>query len=463
MSDADHILSPGPHLLIDDHLIEQSRGLVRTTHRPEKLAAPVVGTKGGADQPIFSVKVVHDSERGLFRMWYNSIRVSGPPPSHHYEVSYRYTESEDGINWRESEYVEKPHPDHFDVNLFLLDEGVAHRTPSERYKMATFAYVAGVARGMWVSHSADGIRFTSYPRNPVIPFSVDDTPPGKPGHKNIILDIIDGCWDPLKKEYLLGCGVGEGGYPGKAIRNFEGRRRCVGMSKSKDFVNWETPRIIVRPDPNNDLEEFYGFKPMVRGDLYLGFPRVLHDEGAADPDLPLEGVGWTELMTSRDGKTWVRYQDKFLDRNPVAGTYDHAMAWFGDCIQVGDKEYIYYAGYSEGHKRGDRQMGLGTLRKNGFVSRDAGAQGGTFRTPLVALKGDDLTVNARVKGELRLRLLNGRNEPIEGFDWPDCSAIRGDSVRHRVRWSRPLSTLRARPLSMEYSLRETQLYGWDLA
>jgi len=449
-------LGQGPRLFIDDYLIAESTGLTRTTHRPEKLPEPVIKCDG-ADHPVFYVKVDRDPENGLFRVWYNSIRVSGPGPSHQYDISHRYRESTDGIHWGESQVVSTPHSG-LDFSLFLVDKGADSPNPSERYRLGV--YYAG--KGLWVSHSSDGLNFTDYPDNPVIPTSFDDTPADSPDYKNVIGDIIDGCWDPLKKEYLLGCGVGENGYPGKAPRNFPSRRRCVGMSASKDFVNWEIPRIIVRPDPNNGLEEFYGFKPMVRGDLYIGFLRVLHDDWTALPGVPEAGVGWTELITSRDGKTWTRYQERFLDPDPTPGAYDHAMAWFGDCVQVGDKEYIYYGGYTEGHKRGDRQMGLGLLRRDGFVSRDAGDTEGLLRTPALALKGDGITVNAKVSGELRVRVTDPDGAPLPGFDWSDYASIAGDSLAHPLVWKGGTMPTTNKPVRLEFSLRQAELYGFDV-
>jgi hypothetical protein len=63
-------------------------------------------------------------------------------------------------------------------------------------------------------------------------------------------------------------------------------------------------------------------EPMIRGNLYIGFLRGLRDDIG-------QGIGWTELATSRDGRQWTRYQEKFIDRNPRQCTWDHAMPWLG--------------------------------------------------------------------------------------------------------------------------------------
>lgn len=476
MPDTDHTLSPGPHLLVDDHLVEESRGLVRTTHAPDKVPiVPLPKAEPWHQQPLFFQTVLRDPDTGRFRIWYNVRNPEAHPDVGPIPVTaYAYAESDDGVHWHrpslgrvtvanssENNLIDAPLGDYF--GLFLVDDGPVLADPSRRFKMAYYHEVASCHEGvgMSVAFSADGFQFTPYSENPVIPQNSGEIPNGESGYENTISDIIDGCWDPLRKQYLLGCKIEQGGYPGKPHYHREGWRRCVGVSVSHDFVHWRKPRLVVTPDPGNGIEEFYGFRPMVRGDLYIGFLRVLRDDLPSDSDGPIEGIGWTELITSRDGAHWTRYQETFLDRSREQGAPDHAMAWVADCVTVGDREYVYYGAYTAGHKIGDRCGALATLRKNGFVSRDAGAQEGTLRTPLVALDGNDLTVNARIEGEVRLRLLDERNEPIEGFDY--CPPIRGDSVRHRVQWNRPLSALRARPVRMEFAMRQTQLYGWDLA
>ena len=457
-------LSPGPHLFIDDHLVQETVRLVRRTHQPQKLPQPILGkAEPWHQQPLFFQKVIHDAAAGRFRMWYN-VKNPGADPF----VCYAYAESEDGIRWNrpnlglvsvagstENNLIDAP-LGHF--SLFFVDDGPDFPDPSRRYKMGFYD-----AKGLFLAFSPDGFRFTPHPDNPVIPRDSGQVPDLSPGYVNIIGDIIDGCWDPLRKRYLLACKIEKDGYPGKPHYFYEGWRRCVGMSVSDDFIHWKTPWFIVTPDPANGIEEFYGFQPMIRGDFYIGFLRILRDDLPADPEGAVNGIGWTELITSRDGETWTRYQETFIDRNHDAGTWDHAMAWVGDCLTVGDKDYVYYCGYSAGHKVGDRQNGLAILRKNGFVSRDAGPDGATLRTPLVTLDADALTVNASVAGDLRIRILDETGTPLEGFDWDDVEPLHGDSVEHRVQWSAPLSSLRQRPVHLEFNMHEAQLYAFDLA
>jgi hypothetical protein len=452
---------PGPNLFVDDYLIASSNGLKRTTHQPAKLPDPVIPkAETWHSRPLFYVDVLFDSAMQRYRMWYN-IGFNSIKP----QFCFAYAESEDGIRWtrpnlglveidgsKNNNIIKAPF-EH--ASLFFVDDGPKCNNPSRRYKMAF------TGDGLWVAFSPDGYHFTEYPGNPVIPMHANTVPIGQPDYINNIGDIVDGCWDPLKKEYLIGCKIEKTGFQGKPRRHFEGYRRCVGMTTSTDFINWYRPRLLFTPDPANGMEEFYGFKPMIRGNLYLGFMRILRDDLAADTVNPLDGIGWTELITSRDGLKWTRYQEKFLDRNLTNSTWDHAMAWYGDCITVKDKEFIYYGGYSSGHKTGDRQIGMAMLRKNGFVSRDAGKEKALLKTPVAEIPGSNMTVNANISGEMKIRIVDVNGNALHGYDWNDSITLRGDSVSHRVKWYGNPKLPDGQPVSLEFSLRDTELYGFD--
>jgi hypothetical protein len=462
--------SIGPNLFIDDYLITESAGLTRALHQPEKLAVPVL-RRGAAWhlQPQWFMHVERDPQSGRFRTWYIVKNPGGRPA-----IAFAYAESEDGVSWQlpdlglvdvdgslHNNLIDAPQG-HF--GLFLVDEGPKFRDRSRRYKLAYFVHGGTRERnGASIAFSADGLRFRDYAGNPVIRESETSVPYYAPGYENTIGDILDGCWDPLRQEYLMGCKISHPGYPGQPHHHSKGWRRCVGITTSKDFVSWERPMTIITPDPGNGIEEFYGFKPSVRGNLYLGFLRVLRDDLPATPGGPVEGIGWTELLTSRDGKTWTRHQGAFIDRTITPGAWDHAMAWYADSVTLGSQEFIYYGGYSAGHKVGDREVGLARLRKNGFVSLDAGAAGGVLRTFAARFPGSALTLNAVVRGELRVRILSEDGRALEGFDWEDCRPVQGDSVAHRIEWRGRDALPDECPCRLELSLKDAACYGFDFA
>jgi hypothetical protein len=141
------------------------------------------------------------------------------------------------------------------------------------------------------------------------------------------------------------------------------------------------------------------------------------------------------------------------------------MAWGDEQLIVGDETFIYYGGYRQGHKIErftERQIGLARLPRDRYVSRQAGEARGTLRTPPVVIASEGMTVNARVDGYLRVRLLDGTGRPLPGFDWDDCATIRGDALAHEVRWEGALSALAGRPVQVEFALKAADLYGFAL-
>lgn len=451
-----------PNLFIDDYMIAESRGLARTTHQPEKLAEPVLTRDG----PLLYTKVLYDPDLARYRLWYNA---TGSGRGYYKYQFQAYAESEDGIAWQTPALGLVTLPGENPNNaidaptghwgLFLVDDGPGSADPSRRYKLAWFDQTNGNAKdGMCVAFSPDGMHFRAFEGNPVLP-RWDAEGREQTG---LVSDAIEGCWDPLQKQYIAGCKVWGAGYPGTARNAPPGWRRTAGIITSKDFVTWEGPRVVLTPDPNT-MDELNATKVMVRGNLYIGFLRVLRDDLAATPGQPVGGIGTTELATSRDGRNWVRHQEKFIDRDPREGTWSHAMSYYADSITVGDKEYVYISGYRVGHKTNtDRTLGMAFLRKNGFVSRDAGSAGGWLKTPAAMLPGaGGLTVNANVREELRVRLVDAEGHALPGFDWADGEPVRGDSVAHPVRWRGAHGLPAHQPLSLEFALREVDLYGFD--
>jgi hypothetical protein len=203
-----------------------------------------------------------------------------------------------------------------------------------------------------------------------------------------------------------------------------------------------------------------------RGDLIIGLIKVLRNELPAEPGGEAHGIGYTALAWTRDGKTWQRERAPFMPRNDKPETFDRAMTW-ADCqLPVGDEVFIYYGAYAHGHKVErfkERQIGLARMKRDRYVSRDAASTAeGMLRTPVLALDGSKLSVNADVTGEMRVGVLDAEGKPIDGFSADDCTPLRGDSVSHELQWKRPLSDLRGTPVQLQFTLRDAQLYAFEV-
>jgi hypothetical protein len=203
-----------------------------------------------------------------------------------------------------------------------------------------------------------------------------------------------------------------------------------------------------------------------RGGLTIGLVRVLRDDLPCDPGGPKNGIGHAVLATSRDGITWQRFREPFLDRNPEAGSWDHAMTWVGATLPVGDEVHFYYGGYARGHKVAadrERQIGVARMKRDRYAALTPDREEGTVRTKRFLLAADRLTVNARVpRGEVRVRLLDEAGKPVAALGEADAQPITGDVLDAEVRWPRPLGALRGRPVCLEFRVRQAQLFAFQL-
>jgi hypothetical protein len=430
-------VGPGPHLFVDDFLIEASSHITRKMNPPVRhLREPVVtGSKGKGDncfQPYMSI--LRDPKTGRFRIWYGVFENASR--SH-----VGYMESDDGINWiRPHRVLEDPAPIQFGVSI--LDEGPEFPEPTQRFKNAYW-----FDGGLHIAVSPDGLAW-----KPLVPQTVL-----RADH-----DITNIYKDRLRNRYMAICSTYVTG------PRWSGHRRVTIESVGDDLIHWRRPWRVLTPDDKLEKGEtqFYamcGF--LQRGDLLIGMVKVLHDDFAADPGGPKAGVGWTSLAWSRDGEHWTRDREVFFDRHPRSGEWDHAMAWIDWQLPVGDEVYLYYGGYARGHKINrfeERQIGLLRMLRDRYVAREAKETQGSLRTPLVLLDATGMTVNAKVEGELRIRIVDPSGKALPGFDWADCEPIRGDSIRHAVRWKGDLASLQGKPVHVEFSLRNAHLFGFDL-
>ena len=456
-------LRAGRHLFIDDYLVDRAIDLKVTPHLPTKVPHAVVSGLNSADrcgQPYATVGYGESS--GRFRLWYNS-RADDDT------IEVSHMESADGVGWI------RPHRVLTEVHGYgssIIDDGARESDPKRRYKfifyenMERVRYNLAKRSGLCVAFSPDGLDWTKHAGNPVMrdlwEFSPENDPKGigDPRFRKSPADIVDAVYDPVRRRYLVCCKswTQPATEFGPVSRSYDSGRRLVSQTTSVDFVNWTPLQRIFVPDEQDEGElEFYGCRPVVRGNQMLGFVRILRDDIEA-------GIGYTVLATCHDGRNWTRLRTAFLDRdaeNPQA--FDHAVAWISDCVTVGDEEYIYYGAYSGGHKtHSDRTLGLARLRRDGFVSRHAGPGGGRLLTRTLTVTTGLLTVNANVRGELKVRVLDERGQPLPGFDLTDMQPLKGDAVGHPVRWRGSPTSLQGRPLRLEFHLQDADLYAFEL-
>jgi hypothetical protein len=430
----------GVQLFIDDYLIESQSGLKRVVSQPTRHGPPIVTPDPDrVFQPY--VSVLQDQQTRRFRMWYNTIIDS--QSSH-----IGYMESENGIDWiRPHRELKDPGPISFGVAV--LDEGPDFANPAERFKLAWDQ------NAVYTATSANGLEWT---------------PKGTPAVKGNG-DIVSLSYDPIRKRYLVICKVNsspEDGYKGSTQNAKEGYRRLVGQTHSEDFVNWSPLKRIVAPDDKDEgVTEYYSVGNVIaRGGLLIGPLKVLRDDLPCEPGGDVNGLGYTVLAWTRDGETWYREREPFLDRNPEPHSWDRAMTWGDRLLPVGNEVFLYYGGYARGHKVErfkERQIGLARFPRDRYIARVAGREVGLLRTKSVAARGSKLKVNADVRGELRMRVLDANGVTVPGFDFADCTPIHGSSIEHEIVWRKGFASLSDKPVQLEFQLKDAHLYGLEVS
>ncbi len=431
-------IGPGPHLFVDDYLIAQARGFerrVRCPRRDPDLPNPIInGVTDRNFQPFLTV--LRDPQSDRFRVWYGTWTDNQDTAVSH----IGYMESDDGVDWeRPHRVLADPAPIQFGDSV--VDDGPDCADPEHRYKLGWWR-----DGGLKIATSPDGLDWRPLAPEPVIL------------HNH---DITNIAWDPLREHYVATVSVYTAG------PTWTGLRRATMHSTSRDLLEWTEPWYVLTPVDGVDEGEtqFYAMNGYLsRGDLRIGLVKVLRDDlKASGVPEGAYGVGYTTLAWTRDGLHWTRDKEPFFEPDPNPEAWDHAHAWMDYQVPVGEQVCVYYGGYTSGHKWNrfeQRQIGLVQIPRDRYVARHAGAEEANLVTPSAVLRGGPMTVNADVRGELRVRITDASGTPLPGLDFADCEPIRGDSLDHPVRWVQSLDIAHGQTVRIEFRMTDGDLYGF---
>jgi len=476
-------------LFVDDHIIADMRDVERALNQVERHPAnPLVVPEHpweGVDVYVYGA-VLYDEREKLFKMWY---MAWGPESS----GKSCYATSEDGIQWTKPNlglYKFRSADKTKATNLTNLRWalGVIHSPedpdPARRYK--------GLAhrRGTF---SADGLQWKVHQESKNIPGDIAGD------------DVIPYCYDELGGRYVA--------FPKVLRRSGKYLRRSVGVAFSKDFLEWTEAETVLIPDARDDelsaqrteamrdrvmffeedaslrVAQFYGLCAFPYEGMYLGLLWVLDISGWKPGARKVPGVGGEdgpdqiELVSSWDLRRWNRVADrKLIIPVGAKGSWEAGQIYtVNRPIIVGDQIRIYYGGM--GHTHGHPMyhdgkeavgiksgIGLATLRLDGWVSIDAGKEEGALTTKALifesteAIKGKVLVINAEAPGgAVVVEILDGAGKPLSGFGKGECDALRGDTIRHVVKWrgKSDLSELAGRSITLRFYLRDAKLYSFS--
>ena len=446
-------------LFLDDYLIDELHAIRRQVHSADKHPAnPIIdGDHPWLDGMAYLYGAVERRPKTKkLRMWYQSyFSVKG---EERVVDVMCLAESANGIDWTFPRLgLVADGRGSKDNNIIIstrshsgFDECITptrdlHTTdPSKRYRSLFWANADGY-RGTYAAWSADGVRWISSPK-PIT------TRMGDAGST---------MYDIYKRRWV---------FFARPIDNQLSR----AISFSKDFKTWTPIKVIFQADKSK-REDFYNMQGLCYEGLYLGFVTIMWEEPgryALEPHLAM----------SRDGENWqwVGRQDAFIPHGP-RGSWEefNTQMGTGEPIRQGDKLYFYYSGRTYPHRpyyaRGnpeiipkqlaenDVNIGLATLRVDGFVSLEDHHGGGLVETKPLLVSGKELHVNVDSRfGDFRVEVLDHAGDPIPGFTAAECIPIPIDRVGVTVRWKdhQDLVSLGGKPVRFRFHLKRSRLFSF---
>ena len=450
----------GRQMFVDDFLVEATT-LARTFHRPEyhpgnPVVAPDRLSEKTAKAPfaaVFSDGVWYDPSERLFKMWYMAGIFAGTACA----------TSRDGLTW------EKPALDVVEQGTNVVDRlrrdsstvwlDWTDADPGRRWKMFTATRREG-RRGWFLSvkASADGVRWSE---------PLAETP--GIGDRSTVF------YNPFRRKWVYG--IRSGGPRGRSRQYRECDDPLTGAAwKKEDVYLWSASD---RADPHNPNPEFAGIEPQLYNldatpyeSVMLGLFSIW--QGPHNAECGKRGIQKRNevlLGFSRDGFHWHR-----PDRRPFLEATEKKDSWRwgnvqsagGGCLVVGDRLYFYFSGRAlcDAFWDGAASTGVAFLRRDGFASMDAGAEGGTLTTRPVTFSGKQLFVNADADGgEVAVEVLGRDGTVMEPFTRAACRPVSTDSTLQRVAWrgAEDLSAACGRPVRFRFHVRSASLYAFWVA
>ena len=478
-------VEPGQRqLFLDDVGVENIENLTRTLHRPIKKGAVLRPTPPQEILLQIRCAPAWDPQAKIWKLWHI---VSGD------YSGTGYVESTDGLHWTKPSLGQVEVNGSRKNNYITIDESLGWPAnaimnvvidpddpdPSRRFKGLGHAF----KREPVVS--GDGINWKKL-----------DVPSIKSSDESNLT------YDRLTRTFLAT--VKTGGRFGRAH----------ALTMSKDFETWTEPKLMFEADeldqalgrervrarfadptlkpPEFDIPQKYGVDVYNFGlfryeSLYIGMPAMFYKTGRVSKDWPgfdeLElpekvltevrkygdwtGFHHVQLACSRDLKHWHRVADRrpFIDASRLdSGGYDlQGIMPPSQAILRGQKLWFYYTGgqsyayISIDTPYSGRAVCLAQLRRDGFISLDAGQMSGLVLTRPFKLMGSNLLVNVDAfKGELRVEVLDE-----EGGVAAKSEPLTGDLIGEAVKWAEGnLADIKGQTVSLRFALRNGELYSY---
>lgn len=458
-------ISVGRQLFVDDFLIAQT-SLARIFHRARKHAGnPILRAETALEHATGLPAACPKSGGGwwdpadrLFKMWYEASWLG----------TMAYATSRDGLHWERPNLDIVPGTNRIvpglkpDSTTVVLDHDA--RDPRERFKLFLRS-PGGALQPGHVMVSADGVHWSE-------PIAT-----GELGDRSTMF------YNPFRRRWVFSIRS-----HGRLASKARGRARyyrehadfrAASQWTDSDLVFWTGADALDPPDPEIRVApQLYNLDAVGYESLLLGLHQI-----HLGPDNSICAKGGfpktTELVLgySRDGFHWHRPdRAAFIPAARVKTAWDrgYVQSVGGVCLIVGDELWFYYIGFQGDETKlegglysngmyANGATGVATLRRDGFASMSAGAEGGMLTTRPVVFEGRHLFVNARCPdGELRVEVLERGGRVLPEFNASSCIPIQIDATRHRVSWrgDPDLGRLAGTPVRFRFRLRQGDLYSF---
>jgi hypothetical protein len=461
----------------DDHGIPWQHNLKLTLVAAEKHPENPVVRRGPAGAPDHGHAVLYGTvikEGDKFRMWYLGMfdpkTVAGTPPLRWRPMCY--AESTDGVHWTKPELGLVQFNGNTKNNICLIEGepnsltlvndflSVMHDPndpdPARRYKVAYIAHVpyddikGGMSNiGAKERHvgaticatSADGLKWKV----------VGDRPANARGERF----EVSGLYRFGDFYYTTGQIIGPWSWRVDGSFRKDPDRpdpdRIMRVYRSPDFVHWSQAKAFAfaRPgqliaSPLKGQQTHMGAGIWNRGNVLIGLYGMWQDAATR----PAKGESFNTgvhidlgLIVGNDG---IHFREPVPDFKVISrgkdGEWDDVALLQGHAfVNEGDKTMIWYSHWDTGGKLKAMEIGLATLRRDGFgyFSRQEDDEPAHFVTSAFgAGKNTELSINVdgiTPDSPLRVQLLDHLDRPIDGYS----DVVAQNGTRVPIRWSKP--------------------------
>ncbi|QDT97518.1 hypothetical protein [Gimesia aquarii] len=454
----------------DDHAIPWRDNLQLTPVEAKKHPANPVLRRGPAGTPDHGHAILYGSVLqmdGKFRMWYlgmfeTKIKAGQAPG---WWRPMCYAESTDGVNWIKPKLglvefngnkqnniclVESTVPSLSKVNDFLtVMYDPKDPDPNRRYKCVYIAHPpfddvrGGRSRigpderrwGAFISAtSADGLSWKV----------IGDRPMNSGGERF----EVSGLYHYNGFYYATGQLIS----PWTWRMDGSDIGRVMLTYRSSDFKNWSRAKAtsFARPGqftakPITGQQTHMGAGLWNRGNAIIGLYGMWQDAAKKPKDNEYWNEGVTVdlgLIVSNDG---IHFREPVADHKVISrgkkNEWDNTALLQGHAFaNIGDKTMMWYSHWDTGGKLRNMEIGLATLRRDGFgyLSRKVSDSAAYFATAPFKIRGDaKLFVNVdgvSSTAALTVELLDERAKPLAGFSGKDAAQIKKSGTHLEVIW-----------------------------